>query len=101
MEGPVLEISRARIGLLLKYGMINGELVYDYFGQTAIQTWNKIKDIVRIRRKLYNVPTSAIHWEYLHDEMVKIAVRRGHQTSTVAQSKYTDEMREKLVDKKM
>jgi hypothetical protein len=48
------------------------------------------------QRKLYNMPEGYIQWEYLYDEMVKIAKERGVDTTLKFDIGYTDELRERV-----
>ena len=88
-----------KAGLLLRYGMIDGELLYDFLGYDSISLWNKYGEIVRTQRKLYSVPEMYRDWGYLYDEMVKIATRRGLDTKKTQEPTYTDELRRKLAAK--
>ena len=90
-----------KAGLLLRYGTIDRELLYDFLGEDAIQCWNKYREIVYTQRELYSVPEYARDWEYLHGEMGKIAERRGHDITSPIIGKYSDEMREIVIAKKM
>ena len=86
----------SKAGLLLRYGMIDRELLYDFLGYDSISVWNKYGEIVRTQRELYSFPEMYRDWEYLYDEMVKIASRRGIDTKRTQDVTYTDELRRKL-----
>jgi hypothetical protein len=88
-----------KAGILLRYGMIDRELLYDFLGYDSITTWNKYGEIVRTQRELYSFPEIYRDWEYLYDEMVKIATRRGIDTKRNQEPSYTEEMRRKLAAK--
>ena len=85
-----------RIGLLIKYGVIDKNFAYDMGGTDYIQQWNKYGEIVKIQRELYDIPNYGIHWEYLYDEMVKIAKQKGHDTTVKYHISYTDEIKQKM-----
>jgi hypothetical protein len=88
-----------KAGILLRYGMIDRELLYDFLGPDSITAWNKFGEIVRTQRELYSWPEWVRDWEYLYDEMVKIATRRGVDTKRIDEFKYTEEMRRKMAAK--
>ena len=69
-----------KAGVLLRYGMIDVQLLYDYLGRDAIDLWNKYGEIVRTQRKVYESPEFMRDWEYLYDEMIKIATKRGFES---------------------
>jgi hypothetical protein len=79
--------------------MIDGELLYDFLGPDSISTWNKYGEIVRTQRELYSWPEWVRDWEYLNDEMVKIATRRGVNTTRRDEFKYTEERKRKMAAK--
>jgi len=80
----------------VRHGLIDRNIAYDFGGNGIIQQWNKFRDIIKVQRELYNIPMYGVEWEYLYDEMVKIAERRGHDTTAVASIRYTDELRQKM-----
>jgi hypothetical protein len=85
-----------KAGILLRYGMIDRELLYDLLGPDSISQWNKYGEIVRTQRELYSYPEMYRDWDYLYDEMVKVAAERGMNIHRKEETKYTDEMRQKL-----
>jgi len=85
-----------KAGILLKYGMIDRELLYDFLGTDSISQWNKYGEIVRTQRELYSAPELYRYWDYLYDEMVKIAAERGMDIQRKEEVKFTEEMRRKL-----
>ena len=85
-----------RIGLLLKYGIIDKIFAWDMGGTDYIQHWNKYGEIIKIQRELYDLPIYGIHWEYLVDEMVKIAKERGIDSTVKYHISYTDKLRKKM-----
>ena len=88
-----------KAGLLLRNGMIDKELLYDYYGFVPIGLWNKYSEIIHIQRELYATPELYRHWEYLYDEMIKIAAERGMDTHFKDDTRYTDEVRRRLAAK--
>ena len=88
-----------KAGILLRYGMIDRELLYDYYGFVPIGLWNKYCEIIRIQREHYAIPELYRDWEYLYDEMVKIAAERGMDTRFKDDTRYTDEVRRKIAAK--
>ncbi|MCX6655798.1 MAG: hypothetical protein NTY03_11880 [Candidatus Bathyarchaeota archaeon] len=82
--------------ILLRYGMIDGELLYDFLGPDSITLWNKFGEIIRTQRELYSWPEWMRDWEYLYDEMVRIATRRGADTKNRDEFRYNEEMKKRL-----
>jgi hypothetical protein len=78
-----------KAGIMLRYGMIDKELMYDFLGEDAIQCWNKYGEIVRAYRKRYASPDYVLDWDYLYGEMVKVAESRGHETNSTMHVKST------------
>jgi len=83
------------LGILIKNKAISSDLVYQYMGMDIIMDWNKYGEIIRTQRRLYNVPEFGIYWEYLYDEMVKIAKSKGSDITRVMNTKYTEEVMKK------
>jgi len=84
-------------GLLVKYEMIDPELVYDFNGMFTIWAWNKFKDIELKQREIYNNPQSGLSFEYLYNEMKRIHEKRGHDAETPFNPlEYTTEIRERV-----
>ena len=84
-----------RVGWLLKYGMIDKNIAYELGGTGYISNWNKYKEIIKIQRELYNIPDYCAHWEYLYEQMAKIAEERGFDSTSVINISYSDEVRKK------
>jgi len=55
--------------------------------------------MIRTQRELWAMPELYRDWEYLYDEMVKIAAERGIDTHRKEDARYTDEMRRKMAAK--
>jgi hypothetical protein len=85
-----------RAGTLLRDGILDKILLYDFLGIATISLWNKYGENVRTQRDLYGMPWLWRDWEYLYDEMVKIGAERGFDTRYKEEPRYTDEMRRKL-----
>jgi len=88
-----------KAGILLRYGMIDRELLYDFLGPDSISQWNKYGEIVRTQRELYSIPEMYREWEYLYNEMVKIAAERGMDIHRREETRYTEEMKRKMAAK--
>ena len=101
-ENYVLRMIRVgnyqRMGILVKHGMLDKNLAFDIMGQFVIQHWNRYGEIIKIQRELYDQPMNGIFWEYLFDEMVKIAEERGLEMNVKYHIRYTDEVREKMTE---
>lgn len=78
---------------------IDRELLHDFLGISAIGLWNKYGEMIRTQRELWAMPELYRDWEYLYDEMVKIAAERGIDTHRKEDARYTDEMRRKMAAK--
>jgi len=59
------------IGILLKRGLIDIDLVDDMFTTPIKWTWEKIRDWIFEARKIRNQPEILEWFEYLYDEMQK------------------------------
>lgn len=93
-SASVSPTTRARA--LVRHGLIDKNLAYDMGGTGYIQAWNKYGEIVKTQRELYNIPNYCIHWEYLYEEMVKIAKQRGQDITSEYNISYTDEVKQKM-----
>jgi hypothetical protein len=66
------------IGLLLKKGLVDKEMVYHLMGgYWGIWLWEKFEDVIRFSREYNNLPELAVWFEYLAQEMAKMRVERG------------------------
>jgi hypothetical protein len=59
------------IGILLKRGLVDVELVDDMFTTDIKWTWEKLKDLTLVSRKVRNQPEIFEWFEYLYNEMKK------------------------------
>jgi hypothetical protein len=85
-----------KAGILLRHGMIDKELLYDFLGIGAIGLWNKYGEIIRTQREIWDMPQVWRDWDYLYDEMVKIAAERGRDPHWNEDPRYTDEIKRKI-----
>ena len=88
-----------KAGLLLRHGMIDRVLLYDFLGIAAIGLWNKYGEIIRTSRELWAMPELWRDWEYLYGELVKIGAERGLDIHFKEDPRYTDEVRRRLAAK--
>ena len=65
------------IGIMLKDGLIDADMVYDAFGGTVIMFWKKWEPIIREQRTRYMGENWMRYWEYLADRMTSIQQSRG------------------------
>ncbi len=63
----------SRLGMLHELNMIEPEIIYIELGRNAIQIWEKYKEIIIPLRKQFNNPILYLKFEYLYNEMKKIA----------------------------
>ena len=59
------------IGLILKRNLVSTEIIWDYWSESAIFMWEKLKPLVEGFRKQANMPRAWEPFEYLYDEMKK------------------------------
>jgi len=59
------------IGLLLKRNLVGIDMVGDYYGESAVFAWEKVKPLIEGFRKQYNMPRLWEPFEYLYDELKK------------------------------
>jgi len=59
------------VGVLLKKGLVDIDLVENLIHGHAITTWEKLKPMFEVGRKLRNDPKIAAGFEYLYNEMKK------------------------------
>jgi hypothetical protein len=62
-----------QVGVLLRRGLIELDLVDDLLGNSARQIWEKVTPLIREARERYD-PRLYEHFEYLYDEMTRRAV---------------------------
>jgi hypothetical protein len=59
------------VGLLLKRNLVGIDIVWDYYGESAVLAWEKIKPLIEGFRKQYNTPRAWEPFEYLYNELKK------------------------------
>jgi len=65
------------IGMLVRDGYLDVEMVYDYMWNMVIWGWAKWESIIREQRVRYNLPKYHEWFEYLDGEMRRIHEQRG------------------------
>jgi hypothetical protein len=59
------------VGLLLKRHLVGIDIVWDYYGESAVLAWEKIKPLIEGFRKQYNTPRAWEPFEYVYNELKK------------------------------
>ena len=68
-----------KMGFLLRYGMITSKQLWDLsLGEPVLQAWSKFREINLKQREGYHLPHLWSNWEYLYDEIAKIATQMKH-----------------------
>jgi hypothetical protein len=65
------------VGLLVKEGLLDVEIVYELLDTGVIYQWMKWETIIKEQRIRYGFPNQSIWFEYLADEMYRIRHQRG------------------------
>jgi hypothetical protein len=65
------------VGIMLKAGLLDSEMVYDSFGSSVIIAWKKWESIIKEQRIRYMGENWMEHFEYLIDRMTEVQRRRG------------------------
>ena len=66
------------IGLLLKKGLVDRELLFGDMGfDEAVVFWHKFGDIIKGSRRMYNQPYALINFEYLAEDCSKYYQEKG------------------------
>ena len=65
------------LGVLVKRGLIDVNLLYDLQYGSIILMWEKFQPIINERRRRINAPHLYKDVEYLYDEMIRIRDERG------------------------
>jgi hypothetical protein len=68
------------LGVLVRRGLIDVNLLYDLNYGSIIMIWEKFSPIIMEMRRRMNVPQFMADLEYLYDEMVRIREERAHLT---------------------
>jgi hypothetical protein len=72
------------LGYMVKEGAIDVETVYDHSGGRIIWLWIKFEPIIMIIRK-HSASYTLKWWEYLVDELGKVAKDRGDELTVIPQ----------------
>jgi hypothetical protein len=59
------------IGVLIRKGLIDAELVAELLAETMISIWEKYEDVIMEQRRVLDSPTAWNDLEYLYDMMAK------------------------------
>lgn len=70
------------IGVLVKRGFIDPELVYDLTYVQAVEVWEKFVPLIREFRKWGNAPHVFSDFEYLYNTMITTREKRGHSPTS-------------------
>jgi hypothetical protein len=65
------------MGLLLRRGLIDKDLLFESTPAAALQHWTKFKDVIRELRRRYNLPLYGVDFEYLAEENRKYILEKG------------------------
>lgn len=65
------------IGILVNKKLVNAEIVYDFWGDIIVSSWEQIKPIIADMRKDSGTRNMYVFWEHLYTEMK----RREQQAS--------------------
>ena len=73
------------IGVLVKRGLIDVRMVDDMMSIYIIGYWEKFESVIREWRRIYDVPTSHEHAEYLYNEVKRIYKEEHPEVGTSLQ----------------
>lgn len=79
------------LGNMLKNNMIDADVLYDHGGDGSIVIYGKFEPIIHATRKVYSAGDWMRGFEYLSDEMLKIAKRRDASFNLPYSLKYVPE----------
>jgi len=71
------------LGILLKKGLIDPELVYDSHYLSVINLWEKFQPVIEEWRVRLNAPQLYEDPEYLYNEMVRMRTEKEHEAAKV------------------
>ncbi len=71
------------LGLLVRNGLLDANLVYDLQYVSIIMIWEKFLPIILEYREAWSTPQLWGTVEYLYDEMKRIRVERSHGETTI------------------
>jgi hypothetical protein len=66
------------LGVLVKRGLIDVDLLYDMMYGSIIGVWEKFLPVITETRRRSDLPNLYEDIEYLYEEMIKIREERGH-----------------------
>ena len=76
------------LGILIKKGLIDPELVYNSQWASIILLWEKFRPVVEEIRVRTNIPHVYEDPEFLYNEMIRIRDKKGHKPLTNLTSLY-------------
>ena len=76
------------IGLALKRGYVDRDLIFERLGNVPVVYWVKFGDVMKEIRRRYNQPLSYVNFEYLAEDCVKYMQEKGIDT-TVPEAFYS------------
>lgn len=76
--GTYLFTFYEEVGILLRHGLIDFDLVSALLGNSGRQLWEKIAPAIKEARVLSDDPQLYEHFEYLYDEMVRRSPQPPH-----------------------
>lgn len=59
------------IGILVRRKLVNADIVYDFWGDIIISTWEESKSLINEMRKDSGDSNTFVFWEYLYGELKK------------------------------
>ena len=65
------------MGLLLRRGLIERDLLFEFTTAAPMQHWTKFKDVIQELRRRYNLPLYGLDFEYLAEENGKYIQEKG------------------------
>jgi len=74
-------ISFNAIGLALKRGLVDREIVFEQYSEAILTLWAKFADVIKEIRRRYNQPEILSNLEYLAEECVKYMQEKGIDTT--------------------
>ena len=65
------------MGMLLRRGLIDRDVLFESLGPAALQHWTKFKEIISETRRRYNLHLYGVDFEYLAEEYCKFVQEKG------------------------
>ena len=69
------------IGLALKKGYVDRDLIFERLGNIPVVYWVKFGEVIKEIRRRYNQPLSLVNFEYLVEECIKYMQEKGIDTT--------------------